>query len=208
MANLAEVLRKEGKYSEAEAFYRLAEQVCSHSETEECRNSAPMWNAECVLYIDEHKYDDAERFCQMATEISERTSDPHQALFLATRYPIFMAKGQFHNAELSIQQSLSVVEKLARPESATDSMSLAKLLSSLGEVYLKEGRVTEAEPLFERSLKLRKTHEDCSNPLEEAKVLHDYATVLRKLNKLSDAELVEERASALTSAADKPHTQE
>jgi tetratricopeptide (TPR) repeat protein len=208
MANIAEVLRKEGNFSEAESFYNMAEQTCSHSSSGDCKNVAPLWNDECVLYIDEHKFEEAGRLCQQARDSAEKTSDPHKWIILATWSSLFKAHAQYLDAESLMQQALSIREKSARSASMKDSLDIARLLSGLGDVYLKEGKVAEAEPLFERSVKLRQAGEDCSNPSDDAKVLQDYATVLRKLNKLDAADIVEKQERALTSAMNRPHVQE
>jgi tetratricopeptide (TPR) repeat protein len=204
-ANIAEVLRKEAKYSEAESLYSVAEQTCSHSQTEDCKNAAPLWNAECVLYIDEHKFEEAEHLCQQARDAVERTSDSHKWVFLAAWSGLFKAKAQYLDAESLMQQALSMKEKSARSASITDSLDIARLLSHLGEVFVKEGKIIEAEPVFEHSVKILQIGEDCSDPSDDAKVLQDYAAVLRKLNKLDAAERVEKRALALSSPNDKSH---
>jgi tetratricopeptide (TPR) repeat protein len=204
LSNVAVVYRKEGKYSEAESLYSLAEKTCSNAGTAQCNNFGAIWNNMCLLYIDEHKYDDAEHYCQRAEELAKKTSDPHEAEILATRYGIYMAKGRYHDADSLLQLVLSKFEGLGRTRRTTNSIWVAMLLDMLGNVYAKEGKLVEAEPLYERSVKLLRASEDCSNSSDEAKVFQDYATLLRKLNKVDASELIEKQGRALSSAPNRP----
>jgi len=80
-----------------------------------------------------------------------------------------------------------------RERSAADSVDLASDMQSLGQYYTLRNRPTDAVPLLKRALEIRiKTLGPTA--LESKETMQTYATALRLLNRVPEAEELESKA--------------
>lgn len=77
-----------------------------------------------------------------------------------------------------------------------DSLDLASSLDRLATIYQKQGRYTEAEPLFRRSLQLREQHLGPTHP-EVSTALNNLALLYQAEGRYCEAEPLFQRALAL-----------
>ncbi|MFQ3616914.1 MAG: tetratricopeptide repeat protein [Cyanobacteriota bacterium] len=77
-----------------------------------------------------------------------------------------------------------------------DSLDLASSLDRLATIYQKQGRYTEAEPLFQRALQLREQHLGPTHP-EVATALNNLALIYQDQGRYCEAEPLCQRAIAI-----------
>ena len=73
---------------------------------------------------------------------------------------------------------------------------MATNLSNLANLYSKQGKYTEAEPLYNRSLAIYEKALGPEHP-NVAATLGNYAKLLREMNRDAEAEKMEARAKAI-----------
>jgi tetratricopeptide (TPR) repeat protein len=73
---------------------------------------------------------------------------------------------------------------------------VARTLTNLAALYCSKGRHAEAEPLFHRALSIAENALGPQNPLV-GRVLADYAVLLRKTKRKTEARQLELRAKAI-----------
>ena len=73
---------------------------------------------------------------------------------------------------------------------------MALALSNLAAMYLAQGDGEQAGALFARALAVREKHLGPDHP-DVAKNLEDYASALRKVGRVAEAEGLERRAGAI-----------
>jgi tetratricopeptide (TPR) repeat protein len=73
---------------------------------------------------------------------------------------------------------------------------VAQSLNNLAELYQAQGRYTQAELLYKRSLAIWEKALGPEHPLV-AQSLENYAVLLREMNRLAEAERLEARAKAI-----------
>jgi tetratricopeptide (TPR) repeat protein len=73
---------------------------------------------------------------------------------------------------------------------------VATILNNLAALYYDQGRYAEAEPLYNRTLKILEKTLGENHPYF-AIALNNYAVLLRKLNRDAEAKEVESRAEAI-----------
>ena len=74
--------------------------------------------------------------------------------------------------------------------------AVATSLSGLADLYYAQGKYTEAEPLYQRSLAIREKALGAEHPAV-ATTLENYAALLRKTNREAEAATIEARAKAI-----------
>ena len=77
-----------------------------------------------------------------------------------------------------------------------DDLRLAGAINTLAGILFQQAKFSECEPLLERSLKLRQSKLGPEHP-ETADSLRDYARVLKKLGRDSEAEKMYAEAKAI-----------
>ena len=73
---------------------------------------------------------------------------------------------------------------------------MATGLNNLAGLYREQGKYTQAEPLYQRSLAIREKALGQEH-LDVATSLENYAVLLRKMNRAAEAEKMEARAQAI-----------
>jgi len=73
---------------------------------------------------------------------------------------------------------------------------VAIILNNLGLLYTDQGKYTEAEPLFQRSLAIREKALGPEDP-DVATSLENYAFLLQEMDRNTDADKLGERARAI-----------
>lgn len=144
----------QGRYKEAEAFYRQAIEIISASiALVHSPYSAILLNNLANAVAAQGRYAEAETFLFQVLKIDEATigsADPKYATHLNNLANVVGAQGRFTEAEALFKQSLHLCATTvgsAHPEYAT-------LLSNLAGVVLKQGRHAEAEALMKQSLEI------------------------------------------------------
>ena len=80
-----------------------------------------------------------------------------------------------------------------------DHPQIALTLTGLGEVYLAQGRYAQAEPLLKEGLEIQEKALGPAHP-QVAKVLLDYASLLRRQHYRREAAAIERRAKNIIKA--------
>jgi tetratricopeptide (TPR) repeat protein len=117
--------------------------------------------------------------------------DPHRAEQLNQQGNALARAGKFSEAEPLFREALSIYENAY----STEHVDVAKVAVSLGLLYSKQAKYGEAEPLFQRAIRILEKAE--TEKLVLVFALEKYAELLRKTNRLSEAENFEARAKAL-----------
>ena len=73
---------------------------------------------------------------------------------------------------------------------------MATVLNNLAELYREQGDYAKAEPLYKKALAIREKALGPTHPTL-AQGLENYAGLLRKLNRIPEAEKLETRAKAI-----------
>ena len=84
-------------------------------------------------------------------------------------------------------------------DNGKDSPELANALNNLARIYKDEGKYTEAEALYKRTLAMREKILGPQDPAI-AVVLRNYASVLKELNRLDEAKALNKRARLIEDA--------
>jgi tetratricopeptide (TPR) repeat protein len=136
----------------------------------------------------------AEMFYLAALEDVENAGpeDPRLATTLNTLAVLYHAQRKYTQAESLYQRVLRLLEQTIGPEHPT----LATTLNNLAVVYEAQGEYGRAELLYQRALTLL---ERTLGPehLNLAAALENYADLLRKMQRVAEADTAEGRAKAI-----------
>ena len=149
---------------------------------------ATVLNKMALLYQDTNRLKDAEPLMKRALKINENALGPDHPKVI---------KGHKDLAEL-LQDS-----------SGPDQPNMATDINSLALFYLTTGRFEEAEPLFERVLKINENSFGADHP-DVARSLGNLAQLYQDTNRLKEAEPLYERAVAIFTTSlgtEHPNTQ-
>jgi len=208
---LAEVGAESGKYPEAEQVYKQIipqeEKQAGSNKWRETRGLADDLINLARVYRHEKRYDDALdtiKRCEMADEraATAKYAKPEQVSLLRWYSQNELAeidreKGDLAAAIPLFEQSLAMVGKVPL---GAGHPRIAELLSDYANLLGDEGKFDEAESSYKRALD---TWAKSWYPLqlEQAETLTSYAALLRKLNRPTEAEPLEVRASAIREKA-------
>jgi tetratricopeptide (TPR) repeat protein len=205
--SLAEALRAEARYSEAEQLEKQAAAIDEKTWGPESTNVAVNLNNLGLICLDTSRYTEAEPLFKRALAIDEKAlgpDNPSVATNLDNLAELYHDEGRYNEAEPLYKRASAIYEKVLGPED-TD---LATNLSNLGELYDDEGRYAEAEPLLKRALAI---HEKALGPdhPDVATDVGNLAEIYHDEMKLSEAEPLYKRALAIhekTMGPDHPDT--
>ena len=192
--NLAALYWNQGKYTEAEPLYQRAIAIGEKTLGAEHPDLATRLNNLALLYANQGKYIKAEPLYQRAIAIDEKTlgtEHPGVATDLNNLANLYWNQGKYAEAEPLYQRALKISEKTLGPEHP----ALAIRYNNLALLYRAQGKYAEAEPLYQRALKILEKalgdHPDLASGLE------NYAVLLRKTERESEAAELEARAKAI-----------
>jgi tetratricopeptide (TPR) repeat protein len=209
---LAKVGAESGKYHEAAELYQqiipLDEKHAGSNKWHDIRGLADDLMDLARVYRHEKRYDDAVDTIQRSEMADERAAKakytkPEQVSLLHwygqnELAEIDREKGDLAAAKSLFEQSLEMVGKVPL---GAGHPRIAELLSDYAGLLADEGKFDEAESFYKRALD---TWAKSWYPeqLEHAETLASYAGLLRKLNRPSEAEPLEARASAIRTKVD------
>jgi CHAT domain-containing protein/Tfp pilus assembly protein PilF len=176
--NLGELYRSQGKYAEAEEWYKAALEIREKELGEDHPDTASTLNAMAMLYLSEGKYTDAERLCRRSLDIRRRVlGEDHRAVAysLSTLAAILRIQQKRDEAEQDYKKAIEIEEKTLGKENPL----LTGPLDGLAETYQDEAKYDEAEPLYRRVLTIRKNEKRVDDADVGSSFLHlavlDYA---------------------------------
>jgi tetratricopeptide (TPR) repeat protein len=210
---LAEVGAKSGKYPEAEQLYKqiipMDEKNATSNQWSKIRGLAEDLVDLSRVYRHEHRYDDAVETIKRAEAVDERAAkakfaDQKQVTLLHwysqnELAEIYREKGDLAAARSLFERSMEMTEKIPLGERHP---RIAELQSDYAAFLVDEGKFDEAESSYKLALDTW-TNRYSWNPeqLEHAEALANYAALLRKLNRPTEAEPLEAQASAIRAKA-------
>ena len=213
---LARVAVESGKYPEAEQLYKqiisMDTKGASSNKKFNVTGLADDWVELSRVYRHEHRYDDA--FDAIGrSEVADETAakakfaDPKQVLLLHwytqnELAEIYREKGDLAAARTLFERSLEMMKKISLGERHP---RIAELQSDYAALLVDEGEFDQAESSYQRALDTWANRYSW-NPeqVEHAETLSNYAALLRKLNRPTEAEPWEAQASGIRSRAAGP----
>ncbi len=194
LSNLAWVLRSMGKPAEAKPYLERAIKI---------QEKAAPKNPELARFIqnlgelmqETGDYKNAEALMERALAMRESLLGPEHmetAQSLQGLAYFYYLQNRDEKAELYYKRALEILEKALGPDAANNAWSLA----GLGYIYSRQGRSQEAEPLFKRALDIRTKVFGPEHPYV-LETMNDYAEVLRKLDRIDEAEKLEAQVKAV-----------
>jgi len=100
---------------------------------------------------------------------------------------------QYKEAEVLFKRALAIRETVAGKE----DLGTAGELQRLASLYAEQNRFLEAAPLSKRALAILEKEFGQNNPARTLAILDNYASVLRKLGRLEEAQTLETRAQEI-----------
>jgi tetratricopeptide (TPR) repeat protein len=198
---LAKVAAKSGKYAEAERLYKqiipLDLKRAGSNKWDETRGLADDLMDFARVYRHEKRYDDAVdtiKRCEMADEraATAKYAEPEKVSLLhwysqSELAEIDREKGDLAAARPLFERALEMSGKVP-----FGYPRFRELLSNYAALLVDEGKLDEAESFYKRALETWGWYPE----LEHAEALANYAALLRKLNRPTEAEPLEAQASA------------
>jgi tetratricopeptide (TPR) repeat protein len=204
---LAKVGAEAGKYPEAEQLYKQLlpkdEKDATSNQWLKIRGLAEDLTDLSRVYRHEHRYDDAVDTIKRSETVDERAAKakfakPEQVSLLRwynqnEMAEIYREKGDVAAAVPLFEQSLETKDKIPL---GAGHPRIAELLSNYANLLGDQGNFDAAESFYKHALN---TWAKSWYPqqLEEAETLTNYAALLRKLNRATEAEPLEARASTI-----------
>ncbi len=200
LRNLANLYVSEAKYAEAEPLFKQA--LAINEKRKPGKDSA--WEGDILadqardlksleeLYNVQGKYAEAGLVQRRALAIDDRklnTDAPDQLAL------VYFTQGKYADAEPLYKFTLQLFEKLSSKEPGMYS-NVGRACHNLAALYKAQKRYAEAEPLYQRSLQIDEQRSRRNYP-ELVAILREYATLLRKTNRTTEAEKLEARAKAV-----------
>ena len=209
----AESADQQGRYAQAEQLYLAALQEAEKFGPSDLRLATSL-NKIASLYCLRFRYAEAEPLLQRALRTAEKALGPEHpdlAYHLSNLAVIYSAQGKYAEAEPLLQRALRISEKTLGPEHLPAHASPAHafdvlyppagvlcagivlFLDNLAAVYKEQGKYAEAEPLYQRVLRIEeKAHGPDSFGI--VRTLANLAAVYQKQGKYTEAELLYRRA--------------
>lgn len=185
--NLAGLRLKQGRYTEAERFFRNAQQLASAGVSDDRSALARIYNGLAEVSLKTRRYADATRFAErgMAETFPDQESRG-DALFLLAR--IAAEQGSMAEAESLLHRAVDawdVSVGTGHPSYASGLAGLAVLLSAK--------RPSDSEQLFRRALQIAEANFGRMHPYY-AQIMLQYSTLLESCGRRKEADKLRRRA--------------
>jgi tetratricopeptide (TPR) repeat protein len=167
----------------AETYFNQALQTVSSPEIHFDR--AAILNNLGSVYVEEHKYKQAEETLKQSMALKESELGPsHPGLTetLSSLAVLYTQTHRFDDAEDQYQRLLRILE----PESANFAPAIAKVLHGMNALYLRAGRRAEAKATLEQAAQIARQNLD-KNP-EMAVIVDEYSQALKAQGKTKEAD--------------------
>lgn len=203
--DLGALYYSQGHYTEAESVYKRALDIYEHPSVDvillnltgsyRIHDHAIGFSNLGNLYLKEGKYADAEPLLKRALAIREKEFGPNDPKVAESLYGLallYSAQGKYSYAEPLYKRALAMQEKspLKYHPIVADS------LNNLATRYTKDGEYAQAEPLYKRSLQIAEKMLG-PNDLCVATILENYAVLLRKTERSTEAARLEVKAKTV-----------
>jgi tetratricopeptide (TPR) repeat protein/CHAT domain-containing protein len=172
--NLARLYQDQGRYAEAEPFYRRSLTIRERALGRQHSDVGVSLNNLAELYRNQGRYAEAEPLYQRSLTIIEKVRGPEHpdvGTLLDNLAELYRNQGRYAEAEPLYQRSLTISERALGREHPNVGVSL----NNLAGLYWEQGRYAEAESLFRRSL-----------PILEKALGSEHPTVGTSLNNLAE----------------------
>ena len=145
------------------------------------------------LYVSLGKLAEAEGCYRQALEIFNRHSEQvSESVVLANLAHLSLKTGRDPEALSYAEQSMSILNRLSNPPPP----SSVSTLSVLGELYARAKHLDQAEAYLGKAMWISQNSFGMESP-RTARVMQDYAFVLRRLNRKREAAVLEKQASLI-----------
>ncbi len=160
LLNLANLYSQREWYSEAEPLYKKSLAILEKSQGPNHSDVAHALNGLAEFYVLQKKYSEAEPLCKRSLAIYEKFGGPEHPSVpptLGRLGQINRKLKKYSEAEAFCIRALELRKKMYKPESGYDYWLVGESLHDLAQVYADQGRYSEAEPLYKRSLAILET---------------------------------------------------
>jgi tetratricopeptide (TPR) repeat protein len=192
LAHLGFFYRNQRKYKLAEPLYQRALAIDERLLGPEHPDTATSLNNLALLFKNQGKYEQAEPLYQRALAIRERVLGPEHpdtALSLINLATHYWDQGKYEQAEPLYQRALAIRERVLGPEHPDTALSLFWLAF----IYSRKGEYEQSEAFYLRTLNIYGKTLPPDHPYI-ARVLDNYANLLRKMNRIEEASKLEQQA--------------
>ena len=179
---LGNVLRRMGKYDEAEKYYLRCLDGLSPDDK---RNLSACYYALGCVDENKHSYQSGLRWFNKSLEIDKKilkSDDPNIAHTYNSMGNIYQAKGDYELALESYNEAL----KIFRRAFGEDHLDVALCLNNMGGVYQQEEKYPEALKCYENALTIRKSKLSSNDP-ELGASYNNIGIVYRRLGQADQA---------------------
>jgi tetratricopeptide (TPR) repeat protein len=149
-----------GKFAEAERLHLRALAIAERALGKEHVDLGTSLHNLAVIYTDTGRYAEAESTYQRALAIADKEAGLDHATTLFGLASVYRLQERYRNAEDLMKQVIVVAERTSPPGLSL----LASALSSLGELYMIEGRTSEADPILTRAVTIGEVALGQDNP--------------------------------------------
>jgi len=195
--NLAIAKSQLGNYSEAEQLARQSLTIREKQLGRDHLDTAQSLAALAAVLYNQGKLIQSRTHAQRALAITERALGSKHHLVASTIWRLAMIFDAQHNhrkAESLYTQALAIDEKILGQEHPT----VANILTDLGELYYKEGKYSKAESCYQHALMIYEKVFGAEYPHPRlARILHDYAVILKQTKRTVESTELEARANAI-----------
>jgi len=192
---LAAIYVDQEKYSDAEPLMKKALEIREKTLGPEHPDVAASLNNLALLYYSEGKFSEAVPLLERSLAIKEKSlgnDHPDVANSLNNLALIYDEEKRYSDSEPLYKRVLAIREKSFGP----DHPEVAKSLENLALLYVIEGKHAQAEECFKRGLSIcEKVHN--SDPKLIKELSTEYAKLLRKTGRTSEAEKLEKKIKTL-----------
>jgi tetratricopeptide (TPR) repeat protein len=192
--NLGMIYLLRRQYTEAESVLQQALAIRMIVLESDDLNVAVSLNNLAKAYYYQHRFDQAEPLYVKAMEISRQKAgadSPILGWYMKNYALLQFAQGKPDQAEPLFQQGLTLL-KAKDP----NSREVATSLYELAELYQRQKKYSDAEPLYRQVLEMRERALG-SDHLDVAATLASYAALLQKTSREQEAADLESRAQAI-----------
>ena len=193
--NLALLYRTQGAYTETAPLYQRSLAIWEKALGTDHPNLATGLNNLAELYRDQEAYAKAKPLYQRSLAICEKAfgpNHPNVAVSLNNLAELYRDQGAYTEAAPLYQRSLTILKKALGP----NHPNVATSLNNLALLKHAQGAYTEAAPLYLESLAILEKVLGPDHP-NVARSLRNYAGLLRKMDRVAEAEAMEARAATI-----------
>ena len=195
LSNLGMLLCSQRQYAEAEPLFERSLAIQENALGPNHPNVAQGLFNLALVYFQQYKYNEAEPLYRRSLAIQEKTlgpGHPDMAQTLNNLARLYYKQEKYDKAAPLYEQSLAILEKALVP----NHRMVVHILNNIALLHCTQGTYDKAEPFYQRSLMIIDNMLRSEN-LGMAETLENYATLLRKLNRETEALEMENRAKAI-----------